>query len=220
MMEDDKKFLDYPLSYHCRIVLYYNNPNIVFKVKYKDDVSTYTIDYNRLVGDIVKLFIEVRHLFLYWLKNNPQDCEGVDESRIYINSHGTEIDKNKSILESGISYDDEVSITIVPEEKEEPSIPELSQPSIQQLHVIAPYDDKECYIDLSSIDSVKSLFSNCIVFSFIFFNYSLHLGMMRMIFLLDTQIVLFVMECVSLIVVSQRSLSLSFLYFCQWWFEK
>lgn len=60
MMEDDKKFLEYPLSYHCRIVLYYNNPNIVFKVKYKDDVSTYTIDYNRLVGDIVRLFIEVR----------------------------------------------------------------------------------------------------------------------------------------------------------------
>lgn len=143
----------------------------------------------------------------------------MDESRIIISSHGTEIDKNKSILESGITYDDEVSISIIPEEKEEPSAPEASQPSIQKLHVIAPYDDKECDIDLSSVDSVKSLFSECIVFSFISFYCSLHWGMMKTISLLDTQTVSFVMECVFLIVIFQKNLCLSFLYLIHELFE-
>lgn len=42
----------------------------------------------------------------------------MEESQIRVLSHGNEVDLSKSILESGISYDDEVSIVILP--KEEP----------------------------------------------------------------------------------------------------
>lgn len=61
-LEDDKQLLSYPLSYHCRIVLDYNNPNIVFKVKYNASESIYTMDYNKTVLEIVKYFMEVGRL--------------------------------------------------------------------------------------------------------------------------------------------------------------
>lgn len=59
LLEDDKKLLDYPLSYHCIIVLEYVNPNIVFKVKFNDTVSTFTMDYSKPVSDIIKEFMNV-----------------------------------------------------------------------------------------------------------------------------------------------------------------
>ena len=107
LLEDDKKLLEYPLSYHCVIVLEYINPNIVFKVRFNDSVSTFTMDYSKPVGDIIKEFINT----------HKEECEGVDEKRIQLLSHGNTIDLNKSILESGITYDDEVDISILPEEK-------------------------------------------------------------------------------------------------------
>ena len=59
LLEDDKKLLDYPLSYHCIIVLEYINPNIVFKVKFNDTVSTFIMDYSKPVSDIIKEFMNV-----------------------------------------------------------------------------------------------------------------------------------------------------------------
>lgn len=61
LLDDERELLSYPISYHSRIILDYNNPNIVFKVKYNDSVTTYTMDYNKSVLEIVKKFVEVLH---------------------------------------------------------------------------------------------------------------------------------------------------------------
>lgn len=59
LLEDDKELLAYPISYHSKIELYYNNPNIVFKVKFGETNTTYTMDYNKLVSDIITQFVDV-----------------------------------------------------------------------------------------------------------------------------------------------------------------
>ena len=59
LLDDERELLSYPISYHSRILLDYNNPNIVFKVKYNESVTTYTMDYNKSVLEIVKFFMEV-----------------------------------------------------------------------------------------------------------------------------------------------------------------
>ena len=59
LLEEEKQLLSYPISYHSRIVLSYNNPNILLKMKYNNSVTEIVVDYNKSVLDIVNLFISV-----------------------------------------------------------------------------------------------------------------------------------------------------------------
>ena len=111
-------------------------------------------------------------LLLFNLQEHSKDCADVDESQIQLYVRGDLIDSSKLIIESGIIYDDEIDVIITPKEENKVVSSVLLfifHYFMQIVHVVSCYDDKECDVDLTAMDSLKSLFSFCIVLSIEFY---------------------------------------------------